>query len=139
MSPGDYFASQLTPAEPAGVIRQIARLVREAAGRSATAWALYRDAAAVDPAIADGWHQLQALRRRTFETLLAALPDQALRLPRPAAVDTAWAIASPDIYNLLARHRGYSLDQFEEWLAATLRAALLAREQTASAEPALPP
>jgi hypothetical protein len=41
-------------------------------------------------------------------------------------VDTAWAIASPDIYNLLTRHAGYSLDRFEEWVAATLRAALLA-------------
>lgn len=41
-------------------------------------------------------------------------------------MDTAWAIVSPDIYDLLVRRAGYSLDRFEEWIAATLRAALLA-------------
>jgi AcrR family transcriptional regulator len=132
--PGEYFSAQLTPAEPAAVVRQIARLVREAAGRSAAPWALYRDAAAVDPAIAGDWHQLQALRRGTFEALLASIPDQALGPARPDAVDTAWAIASPDVYDLLVTRAGYSLDHFERWLATTLRAALLKPEHPADPE-----
>ncbi|MGI8404693.1 MAG: TetR/AcrR family transcriptional regulator [Thermomicrobiales bacterium] len=124
--PEEHFASQLIPADPADVIGQIVRLFREVAGRSATAWALYRDAAAVDPAIAEDWQQLQMLRHGTFEILVDRIPDTALRLARPDAVDTAWAIASPDTYDLLVRRAGYSLDRFEEWTVTTLRAALLA-------------
>ncbi len=124
--PEEHFVSLLIPSDPADVVGQIARILREVAGRSATGWALYRNAAAVDPAIAEDWQRLQTLRRGTFEILVARIPDTSLRLARPDAVDTAWAIASPDIYDLLVRRAGYSLDRFEEWIAATLRAVLLA-------------
>ena len=124
--PEEHVMSQLVPADPVAVIKQIARIFREVAGRSATGWELYRDAAAVDPAIAEDWQQLQTLRRGTFELIVSRIPDSALQIARADAVDTAWAVASPEIYDLLVRRRGYSLDRFEEWIAITLRSALLA-------------
>jgi hypothetical protein len=40
------------------------------------------------------------------------------------AADTAWAIASPDVHDLLVRQAGYSYDRLEEWVRDTLGAAL---------------
>lgn len=103
--PAEKSALLLHAADPVDVVGQIARIFRE------------------------DWQQLQTLRPGTFEILVARIPGTALRLARPDAVDTARAIASPDIYDLLVRRAGYSLDRFEEWIAATLRAALLVEEQ----------
>jgi AcrR family transcriptional regulator len=123
--PADHFPAQITVGDSAGVIDQFAQIFQQVADRSGGAWALYRDAAAVDPAIAADWQELQTLRRGTIEAVLAPIPDHDLRLARADAVDTAWAIASPDAYDLFVRRAGYSLDRFEQWVATTLRAALL--------------
>ena len=122
---GDHFASQLRPDTPAGTLSQIAALFCGVARRSALAWRAYRDGAAVDPAIAQEWHQLQTLRKATMTALLATIPDEAMRLRREDAVDTAWAIASPAAYDLMVSDAGYTLQRFEAWIASTLHAAIL--------------
>ena len=115
-----------------GVARQL-RVTAEGGGdrrSAALAWKLYRDAAAIDPEIAADWANLQQLRRGTFEALLAALPEQALRpgLTRQDAAQTAWVLASPETYDLLVRHGGQTLDRYEQWVGSTLIAALLPDE-----------
>jgi hypothetical protein len=59
--------------------------------------------------------------------VISRLPTGSLRsgLTLDAAVDTAWAIASPETYDLLVRHAGYTLDNYEDWVIATLTAVLL--------------
>jgi AcrR family transcriptional regulator len=123
--PRTHFLAEMAPASPAEHLRRIAAIYRRACERSAAAWKVYRDGAAVDPVIAADWQQLQELRRGTFEALLSALPDSALKVDRTVAIDTTWAIASPDMYDLMVRQRCYTLDQFENWLATTLHAAIL--------------
>ncbi|MFV0434434.1 MAG: TetR/AcrR family transcriptional regulator [Leucobacter sp.] len=107
---------------------RLADLVAEVAERAALGWALYRDAAAVDAEIAADWDELQHLRHRLFTRILTDLPADALRegLTHSTAVDTAWAIASPDAYDLLVRRRGYNLEEFRNWMRNTLTSALLA-------------
>lgn len=122
---GEHFASQLRPDTPAGTLSQIAALFCGVAQRSALAWRAYRDGAAVDSAIAQEWHQLQALRKATMTALLATIPDEAMRLRREEAVDTAWAIASPAAYDLMVSDAGYTPQRFEAWIASTLHAAIL--------------
>jgi hypothetical protein len=62
--------------------------------------------------------------------MIARLPAAALRPGlTPAAADTAWVIASPDVHDLLVRQAGYSYDQLEAWVRGTLSAALLAGQQ----------
>lgn len=119
--------------DPAGgdaheAIRHLARLYRHLAERAALGWRLYRDAAATDPAIADDWLTLQRLRHETFARVIQRLPTTALRagLTPEAATDTAWAIASPETYEILVGVADYSLDAYEQWVATTLIAALLA-------------
>lgn len=116
------------------VVDGMAALVAAVAARSAPAWKLYRDAAAVDSQIAADWAQLQQLRRGTFDAIVRNIPAEALRsgLTREAARDTAWAIASPEAYEVLVRHAGYTLDEFERWMADTLAAALLANQSLAA-------
>jgi AcrR family transcriptional regulator len=110
------------------VIARMVRLYCQIAQRAALAWQLYREAAASDPAIAEDWVALQHLRHQTFTHVIAQLPSASLRtgLSPEAAADTAWAIASPETYDLLVRIRGYTLSRYEQWLVDTLSAAILA-------------
>lgn len=108
-------------------VRHLARLFREFAERAALGWRLYRDAAAADPEIAADWLALQQLRRETFAQMVDRLPSGSLRsgLTAANATETAWAIASPETYDLMVRMAGHSLDEYETWLDSTLAAALL--------------
>jgi AcrR family transcriptional regulator len=110
-------------------LTELAALVTEIAERAATGWSLYRDASAVDPEIAVDWNELQLLRHRLFTRILGGIPVRALAdgLTRKTAVDTAWAIASPESYDLLVRRLGYQLGEFHDWMRQNLITALLAR------------
>ncbi len=122
-------ARALDPAADArAAVTQFARLYRDLAERAALGWRLYRDAAATDADVAADWQTLQELRRTTFADIIRWIPATALRteLTPQAAADTAWAIASPETYELLVRTAGYTLDEYERWVAATLADALLA-------------
>ena len=106
-----------------------AAMFRALAQRVGPVWQLYRDAAAVDPEIAQDHAaaQLERLRRETMAGVLANLDEQCLRegLTMDAAIDTLLVLASPATYQTLVVDRGYSWDEFEVWLAGILVAALL--------------
>ncbi len=108
-------------------LTELANLVAEIAGRAATGWSLYRDAAAVDPEIAEDWNELQLLRHQLVARVFEDIPTSALAtgLAPADAIDSAWVIASPESYDLLVRRRGYSLDHFRGWMGSTLSASLL--------------
>ncbi len=116
--------------DPHAIVGQISLLYRNLAERAALGWQLYRDGAAGDPEIAADWQALQALRHHTFSTLIDHLPARSLRpgLTRAAATDTAWAIASPDTYDMLVRTRSYTLDQYQKWVTTSLTTLLLRQE-----------
>ena len=59
--------------------------------------------------------------------MLARLPDRARRqgLTREAAIEAAWAIASPETHELFVRRLGWTHDRYEAWVFSTLAAALL--------------
>lgn len=128
----EHYAAQLHPDTPAGILTQIAQLFCDIAQRSAIAWQAYRDGAAVDTAIAEEWQQLQALRRGTFEKLLSFIPDEELQAPRREAVDTAWALASPAMYDMMVGTAGYTPEQFEAWLTLNLQRVILRAGDTST-------
>lgn len=109
------------------LIRELAVTIGHVAERSATAWKLYRDAAGADPEIAADWQELHELRRGTVSKIVRMIPVEALRqeLDQESATDTAWVIVSPEAYGLLVQTAGYSIARYTDWLATTLRAALL--------------
>lgn len=121
-------SQRFTGLAPRQRLTELGTLVTEIAERAAIGWTLYRDASAVDPAIAADWNELQMLRHRTFSRILADIPASALAngLTPAGAVDTAWTVASPESYDLLVHRLGYSLTEFQDWMTQTLLAALLA-------------
>jgi AcrR family transcriptional regulator len=128
--PPSILTATLDPGDAKDPRRLLAHLVHQyrlLAERSAVGWQTYRDGAAIDPDIAADWQQLSDVRRQAFHAMIARFPAEVLRrgLTPAAAADTAWVIASPDTHELLIRRAGYSYDQLEEWVAATLTAALL--------------
>lgn len=108
------------------ILDELAVTVGEVASRAATAWKLYRDAAAIDPEIAADWQELQDMRRTTMRRIVGLIPAEVLRpgLTPATAADTAWVIASPESYDLLVRTAGYSMKEYVAWIAVTIRAAI---------------
>ncbi len=132
--PPDFITAALEPediADPRRLLAHLSRQFRLLAERAAVGWQTYRDGAAVDPDIAADWQQLSDLRRGAFQALFSRVPAGALRpgLGNAAAADTAWAIASPDMHDLLVRQGGYDYDRLEEWIRTTLIAAVLASKE----------
>lgn len=109
------------------MVAVIAALFRHICERAGLAWRLYRDASAAHPDVAAAWARLHTLRRGTFDSVLARIPSSALRpgLSVADAVDTAWAIASPETFDLFTRYRGYTMDEYEVWVRSMLLAALI--------------
>ena len=99
----------------------MAALVAAVAERAATGWRLYRDAAAVDPEIAADWHELQSCGTGLLPDPRRHSRQRARRRTHAKeAVDTAWAIASPESYDLLVHRLGYTLPEFQAWMKQTL-------------------
>jgi AcrR family transcriptional regulator len=113
--------------DPRRLLAHLSHQYRLLAERAAVGWQTYADGAAIDPGIAADWQQLSDLRRQAFQAMIARIPATVLRpgLTNAAAADTAWAIASPATHDQLVRQAGYSYDQLEDWVRATLSAALL--------------
>ncbi|MDN5797068.1 MAG: TetR/AcrR family transcriptional regulator [Intrasporangium sp.] len=121
-------AMEPTHGDARAAVEHLAHLYRQLTERAALGWRLYRDAAASDAEIAADWHALQYLRHQTFAELVRRIPAASLRpgMTLDEAIDTAWAVASPETYELLVSNADYSLDRYEQWVVTVLSAALLA-------------
>ncbi|MCC6375551.1 MAG: TetR/AcrR family transcriptional regulator [Microbacteriaceae bacterium] len=124
--PGE-FGDRFIGLGPNEVLETLAEVFTETAERASLGWRLYRDAAAIDSLIAADWIEFQKLRLATFGRLVSLIPNSSLKagIRFEQARDTAWAIASPDVYELLVSQQNYSLKTFRDWLGTTLKASLL--------------
>lgn len=115
--------------DPQALLRHLVHQYRLVAQRSATAWACYRDAAGADPDIAADWQHLHEVRRQSFTALIGLFPAGSFRsgLSRTTVINTAWAVASPETYELLVTRSGYSTARLESWVLDTLATTLLAQ------------
>ncbi|MDP9260120.1 MAG: TetR/AcrR family transcriptional regulator [Actinomycetota bacterium] len=68
-------------------------------------------------------HDERLANLRTFVDALSA--HGPLRLEPDAALETVWALASPDLHQLLTRTRGWSRERYCDWLAGSLDRLLL--------------
>jgi AcrR family transcriptional regulator len=85
------------------------------------------DAAAVsEPAIAELQRGTDKARRAGLAEFVDMLTARGpLAVDRAVAVDTVWALASPDLQQLLMRRRGWSRSAYTAWLAESLARILL--------------
>jgi AcrR family transcriptional regulator len=79
-----------------------------------------------DPELAELRAKLHRDRRENLRTLIDALAvNGPLRLDPDAALDSVWALASPELHQLLTRTRGWTRKRYSTWLADSLAALLL--------------
>ena len=96
--------------------------------RAAPLVAVVSGAARAEPELAELLAELHAARRRNLRVLVDALATNGpLRVPPSEALETVWALTSPELHQLLIRVRGWKRRRYAEWLAETLSAVLLPR------------
>jgi AcrR family transcriptional regulator len=83
-------------------------------------------AARSDPELRELHERLHADRLRNLGVLVDALcANGPLRLARKDAVETVWALTSPELHQLLVRTRGWSRRRYCNWLVDSLAELLL--------------
>lgn len=94
--------------------------------RAAPLVAVVAGASRSDPQLAQLLATLHSDRLRNLRTLTRALAANGpLRVSEEEAVETVWALTSPELHQLLVRLRGWSMRRYREWLAASLAELLL--------------
>jgi TetR/AcrR family transcriptional regulator, regulator of autoinduction and epiphytic fitness len=123
------FVRQITAARhPRDKARILAAHFRETTARSADIQSVIESAAATDADMAALWDTLMDQLFRGMTMAVTALRQQnALRtdLNLKQAADRLWWYAGPWAYRGLVTTRGWSLDEFENWLAETLYTQLM--------------
>ena len=59
-------------------------------------------------------------RHETIGTLARGIAEERLRRSREETVDTIWAVGSSEVFLLLRIGRGWTADQYLDWLTRTL-------------------
>ena len=100
---------------------------------------ILRTAKAVDPDMAAVRQEMEAGRYRYMHTIAKLLADRGQLLVRvDRAADIIWTLASPDVGRLLCDDRGWTADDYADWLEEMLAAALLPRRRAGRSESAAP-
>ncbi|HXV94993.1 MAG TPA: helix-turn-helix domain-containing protein [Gaiellaceae bacterium] len=100
--------------------------------RAAPLVAIVAGASRSEPELAELLGTLHTERLKIFRALIVALAANGpLRLPVDQAIECVWAIASPELHQLLVRERGWTRRRYSDWLADTLAAILLSPERRA--------
>jgi TetR/AcrR family transcriptional regulator, regulator of autoinduction and epiphytic fitness len=111
--------------DPRRQVRIFAEEMTSVGARVVPLFLMMRAAAASDPEVAAGWQRSVSLRRETARAVVRALRGLRPGLSREHAIDLVWAIASPEIYDLLVLQRGWSPAECAKWVADAIATALL--------------
>jgi hypothetical protein len=94
--------------------------------RAAPLVAVLACASRSDPDLAQLLTTLHDDRVQNLRVLVDALTANGpLRIQEDEAVETVWALASPELHQLLVRERRWTRDRYEAWLADSLAKLLL--------------
>ena len=122
------YATLAAEPDPVRQMHLVADLICEVHQRSAPIQTAFRQAAAIEPAVAQSLAEEHRRRLETFGAIIRMLPADRLKHSPQECTDTAWAIASAEVFILLRTVRGWSWDEIREWLRRTLVDVLLASE-----------
>ena len=125
MSDRPSFTAIAENADPERQVRMMAALIASIQERSAPVQSVFRQAAAVDDTIAASLDRELRRRHESFAVIVRMIPEDRLRHPVEESTDTAWAIGSSEVYQLLRIRRGWDADHYQEWLSRTLVEQLL--------------
>lgn len=108
---------------------QIALYVRfliDALDRIGRVYAIMRSAATVDDEMSSIYSEMQMYRARNLDKIVGWIAKNGrLRVTRKRAGEIMWALASPDLASMLRDQRGWSSEEYAQWLEDLLAHALL--------------
>lgn len=125
-----WFREVVEEPDPERQLRLNARNSRMVKVRAGTLMAVLRGAAPADPEIGALWGSIQTEFYDNQRSIMAILHEKkALRagLDVARATDILWTLNHPDVYWLLVGDRGWTPEQYEEWLGDLLCSQLLGR------------
>lgn len=114
--------------DPRRRLQLAARVIRSIQERESDILDLLWQAGGGDPDLAAMWrqsHRQQLSRLGEVAGTLAQMQALKPGLAVEKATDTLWALGSPEVYRLLTRERGWTPQQYEDWLADTAITLLL--------------
>jgi AcrR family transcriptional regulator len=123
-----WYREALAAQKPDDVLRLLARQSATVKGRSGRLLEAIRNAASVDPEIAELWSEIQTKLHDVANALTSELFRRGVLQPhlKPAgAADIVWALNHPAMWQLLVGERGWSADRYEKWLANAFCSQLL--------------
>jgi AcrR family transcriptional regulator len=118
----------LLESSPEGRLAFSARIARHLIESEKKQQALFRGASLLHPDFKELEVERENLRYEALERTVEWLADEgalAKELTRIKARDILWMLTGRDIYRMLVLERGWSPDEYEEWVAEELRRALL--------------
>jgi AcrR family transcriptional regulator len=115
----DYVQAIRAETDAVRKLRIYATALRSIQQRLAPLFSVLQGAAPLDPELAALWQsisQRRAKNMRLFAADLAATGRLRLDLSVAKAADIIWSMNSPEFYLLLVEQRGWSPQEFEDWL-----------------------
>ena len=109
--------------DPETRLRRAAAVARQIRSAQSAAFELMRGAGVVAPELAKLEQQRERLRYEREESVITFLRESGkLRtgLSHQGARDTFWMLTGGDVYRMLVQERGWSPQQYQDWLADTL-------------------
>lgn len=109
--------------DPETRLRRGAAVARQIRSSQSAAFELMRGAGVVAPELAKLEQERERLRYEREENVITSLWESGkLRsgLSYQAARDIFWMLTGGDVYRMLVRERGWSPQQYQDWLADTL-------------------
>ena len=122
--------------DPADGLRLAARIQRRQYELMYDVIAIYQEAARTDPDIAGDLRVITANRERAFRRHVESIAGHlSPGVTVDEGVDRYLAVVLPEVYRTLVLERGWSIDQYETWLADTLLQQLLATRKLPAVAP----
>jgi AcrR family transcriptional regulator len=115
----DWYREVLEEPDPERQLRLNMRNSRTVKVRAGAILDVIRSAAPADPDIGALWARIQAEFHDNQRAIVQSLAEKgalADGLDVATATDILWALNHPSLYSLLAGERGWSPDQYEQWL-----------------------
>jgi AcrR family transcriptional regulator len=123
-----WFREVIDEPDPARLLRLNARNSRVVKERAGPLLEILRNAASADSELAALWERIQTEFYDNQRAIVERLEkNHALRpgLEVDRGADILWALNHPDLYRLLVGDRGWTPEQYEEWIGDAFCAQLL--------------
>ena len=133
-----WYRGVLEEADPERKLRRVAAQSRVVKARSGALMEVIRNAAPADPEIALLWDDIKTKLYDVSRSIVEQLHQNEALIPAldvAAATDTLWTLNHPSVWQLLVTERGWTAEQYEEWLGAILCSQLVREPESSRQAP----